>query len=86
MSPLLAEIDATGWAVIITAAIGGFATLVTQVVQLVLDYMREQNRLQRAEVIATKVEKQNEKTELILEKVGEVKSAVVGQNAGGQGE
>jgi len=53
---LFAEIDATGWGIIITAGVSAIGALVLQILQTVLSYSREKAKIIRDEEAAKKVE------------------------------
>lgn len=52
---VLAEIDATGWALIIGAVFVGLTSLITSVASLILGWIRENAKIKREELIADEV-------------------------------
>lgn len=72
---LLAEMEAGSWVMIITAATAAVGTLMTQIIQLVLDYMREQNKLDREARAAEVRKEQSIKLDELVGQVEEVHKA-----------
>lgn len=65
---ILAELDATGWSVVI----GAFFMGAFKIVELVINYYREKDRIAREAVISQKVDTVAEKQDVAAEKVEQV--------------
>lgn len=72
MAVFSTTIDATGWAVIITAVFLGIGKIVT----MVLDHYKEQARIVREEAVAAKVEEARVQAAKTAVKVEEVKTTL----------